>query len=141
MPSSSHGERKKCGARTFHFKESGNPSSIKSYNMATLTISPNELLPAAKASGRCPPSLIRDEVIIEGGALIILIMINIKSILITILVDFFYGRNLCCVSYQFLFIRPTYTLTISFSTLLRLMIIVALLYFTITNQAYSKWPC
>ena len=44
--------------------------------MATLTMSPNELLPAAKASGRCPPTLIRDEVIIEGGALIIIFVNN-----------------------------------------------------------------
>ena len=31
------------------------------------TTTPSSLLPLAKASGRCPPSLIRDEQIIEGG--------------------------------------------------------------------------
>ena len=37
--------------------------------MATINVSiPTSLLPAAKASGRCPPSLISDEQIIEGGA-------------------------------------------------------------------------
>ena len=38
--------------------------------MATImmsTTTPSSLLPLAKASGRCPPSLIRDEQIIEGG--------------------------------------------------------------------------
>ncbi|KAL7427984.1 hypothetical protein ACHAXH_001754 [Discostella pseudostelligera] len=30
-------------------------------------LSPSSLLPAVKASGRCPPLLIRDEAIIEGG--------------------------------------------------------------------------
>lgn len=30
-------------------------------------LSPATLLPAAKASGRCPPSLIRNEGIVEGG--------------------------------------------------------------------------
>jgi len=30
-------------------------------------LAPSTLLPAAKASGRCPPSLIRNESIIEGG--------------------------------------------------------------------------
>ena len=34
--------------------------------MSTST-TPSSLLPLAKASGRCPPSLIRDEQIIEGG--------------------------------------------------------------------------
>jgi len=34
--------------------------------MATI-VQPTSLIPVAKASGRCPPSLIRDEQIIEGG--------------------------------------------------------------------------
>ena len=35
--------------------------------MATSIVQPTSLIPTAKASGRCPPSLIRDEQIIEGG--------------------------------------------------------------------------
>lgn len=47
----------------FHSKASGKNAGGKTNTM----MDPSSLIPLAKASGRCPPSLIRDESIVEGG--------------------------------------------------------------------------